>query len=100
MVFGYAGELIGNESEPNLIRCVKTAKDFKDGAAETRVPGWISRKGGSKVRTVQITGGRAKRGKGRIANSGRISVAPASWSGPGVGFANSGDRSPKIITIL
>ena len=81
VVFSYAIEFIGNESEADVIRSVKTAKRFKYGAAESRVAGRISGEGRSKIRAIQITGRRAQRGKRRIANCGRIAVARASRSG-------------------
>ena len=100
IVFSYAIEFIGNESESNLIGSVKTAKRFKYGAAESRVAGRISGEGRSKIRAVQITCRRAQWGKNWIANCARIAVAAAGRSGAGVRFADRGNGSPKIVMVF
>src|SRR5439155_20945839 len=60
----------------------------------------ISREGRSKIWTHQITRGRAQWREGRVANRGVVAITPAGRSRSGIGFANRGNRSPKIVGVF
>jgi len=100
VVFSYAIEFIGNESEADVIRSVKTAKRFKYGAAESRVAGRISGEGRRKIWDIQITGRRAERSEARVADCSGIAITGTGRSSAVIGFADRSNGSPKIVMVF
>ena len=95
-IFGYAIEFVGNERESDLICSVKTAKSFENCTAKPAVARRIRREGRSKVWSIQVTGRRAERSKGRVANCGRIAITGTGGSSAAIGFADRSNGSPKM----
>src|SRR5581483_5391377 len=96
----HAVQLIRNESEDDVVGAIEAPQNLEKRAAETGMSRRIRGKRWREVRSIEITGRRAERCKVRIAHRVRIAVPDAGRAGSLVGFADAGDRAPKIVIVL
>src|SRR5205807_2702146 len=93
-------EFVGDKGERDVVGPEKSPHRLEKRAAKTAMPGRITWKRRSEIRTGEITRGRAHWSEVCIAHRVRIAVAESGRSGAHIRFADSANRSPEIIIEL
>ena len=100
VVFGHAVEFVGDKGERDVVGPEKSAHRLEEGAAKSAVSGRIAWKWRSEIRSGEIASRRAHRREAWIADGRCIAIAKTSWAGAEIRFADSADRSPKIVIVF